>query len=419
MVNHPIWTRRRPLVACAFAAALTLGSVPLGAAAAASSPLDAAPAQASPPGQMGKVGPWCGRGASQAQVEEVDGIWQATAYGESVYRGGSMQAAVQAGVDHLDEERTEQHRVVVRGDGTMAADEAIELDSHTSLEVCGTIHVEGNEDDFDYDDHTGVVTIRHAEDVSVPYLKVTGEPNFGVYLRTSSDVDFGQIDLRLDGGLGMRLDSRDDDAVREARNITIDQVYVSGTEAHGVETYGVDGLRIGNVTAVNTGYSGLLLNDTVNADIDSVVGYGAAAGTGYATFRTANQNGQVDGAYPTNIRVGEIQAHSGGRGIFCVSESGGLEVERLYISQTDNDAMLLENCHNLTLASQSGVIEGPGEIFIAAREEFDNNTDITLQNLQLRDSGVTEVICAENTVLENLRFIRSEADTCAAQEATR
>src|SRR5690606_35008606 len=128
-------------------------------------------------------------------------------------------------------------RVVVRGSGSMSASSSIDLPSHTSLEVCGTIDVTGSASG-----NNAPIRIRHARDVSVPHLSLTGAPYFGVWVRTSSDVHLGQIDLRLSGGLGIRIDSRDDDAVREARNIRIDDVYVSGTNNHGVETYGVDGL---------------------------------------------------------------------------------------------------------------------------------------------------------------------------------
>lgn len=354
----------------------------------------------------------CSVKGADAKVLRNGDTWRAINNGDTVHQGYAMAEAMQAAVDSLTEGRTEQESVVVRGSGTMPADAAVDLPSHTSFSVCGTINVTGNESNFSYEDHTGVVRIRHAENVSVPFLSVTGNPNFGVYLRTSSDVHFGQMDLQLSGGQGMRIDSRDDDSVREARNITIDDVFVSGTESHGVETYGVDGLTIGTVTAVDTGYSGLLLNDTVNADIERVVGNGAATGTGYATFRTANRNGQIDGEYPTNIRVGELIAEGGGRGFFCVSESGGLEIENLTISGTGSNAMLIENCHNITLASEQGYVSGPGDLRISARSEFANTSDIRFANLTLENTAINESPCGENITAENLTLIDSEVNLC-------
>ncbi|MGN9768562.1 hypothetical protein ACTMS2_25770 [Micromonospora sp. SD12] len=38
--------------------------------------------------------------------------------------------------------------------------------------------------------------------------------------------------------------------------------------------------------------------------------------------------------YPTNVRVGTVRARGGGRGIFCVSESGGAAIDRADIADT-------------------------------------------------------------------------------------
>ena len=75
-------------------------------------------------------------------------------------------------------------------------------------------------------------------------------------------VVLGQIDMRLSGGLGVRIDNRGDTS-QWTRNVRIDTVYVSGAGSHAVETYGVDGITIGTVTARNVGESGLLLNQTI------------------------------------------------------------------------------------------------------------------------------------------------------------
>lgn len=48
----------------------------------------------------------------------------------------------------------------------------------------------------------------------------------GIFLRNVTNVVLGQLDLRLSGGLGVRIDNRGDTSVR-SRNIRIDNVYVS------------------------------------------------------------------------------------------------------------------------------------------------------------------------------------------------
>ena len=149
---------------------------------------------------------------------------------------------------------------------------------------------------------------RGTTDVEVQHLNLTGTPLYGIFMRNVNNLILGQIDMRLSAGLGVRIDNHGGDRAVKVRNIRIDNVYVSGAGSHAVETYGVDGITIGTVTARNVGESGLLLNDTINATIGTVDAENAGAGTGYAAFRMANRNGRVGSSYPTNIRVGTVRA---------------------------------------------------------------------------------------------------------------
>ena len=393
--------RRRALLGAALATVLAAG------AAVLTAPGSAAPALAAEPAAEQALAA-CGDSGSHAEVTQNGSTYTAHAGGTTLYQGGDMLTAMRAAVDGLTPGRTHRERVVVRASGSMPADTSLDLPSHTSLEVCGTINVTGTPTA-----NNAAVRIRHENDVAVPHLTLTGHPYFGVWVQTSSDIHLGQIDMRLSGGLGVRIDSRDDgDAVRDARNIRIDDVYVSGTDNHGVETYGVDGLTIGTVTARDTGYSGLLLNDTANAVVGLVDAVNAGTGTGYAAFRTANRNGRIGNGYPANIRVGEVRARGGGRGIFCVSESGGLVVERVDIAGTGNNAVLVENCHNVTIAEQGGTIAGPGDIRIAARTEFANTSGVTFRNLSLVNTAFNENPCAIGTVLQNITWVNSQDNSC-------
>lgn len=76
-----------------------------------------------------------------------------------------------------------------------------------------------------------------------------------------------------------------------------------------------------------------------------------------------------------------------------------------------SNAMLIENCHNITLATDSGVVEGPGDIRISARSEFANTSDITFNNLVLRDTALNENPCGENIQVNNLVLENSEINT--------
>ncbi|WP_437079420.1 hypothetical protein [Streptomyces sp. enrichment culture] len=348
----------------------------------------------------------CGDGTYHAEAVKNGSTWTARRGGSTVHTGTDMRAAVQAAIGALTANRTSKERVVVRGSGSLSAGSRISLPSYTVLDVCGTIDVTGTGSG----DQAPVYS-RGTRDIEVQHLNVTGAPLYGIFLRNVENVVLGRIDMRLSRGLGVRIDNRGDTS-RWTRNVRIDTVYVSGASSHAVETYGVDGLTVGTVTARNVGESGLLLNQTVNATVTKVDAENAGTGTGYAAFRMANRNGRIGSSYATNIRVGEVIARGGGRGVFCVSESGGATIDRITLSNTGNNAILIENCYNVTLAAQSGTVTGGGEIRLAARSEFPNNRDITVQNLTVTNSSIRESPCGENITFRDNRLVNSAQSIC-------
>ena len=374
-------------VAVAATAAMTVGGAALGR-----SPASAAT---------------CGSGTGNAEAVLSGSTWTASHGSSTVYTGSDMRSAMQAAVNSLTAGRTSKQRVVVRGSGSIGAGVRVSLPSYTILEVCGTINVTGSGSG----DQAPVYS-RGTTNIEVPFLTLTGAPLYGIFLRNVSNVILGQIDMRLSGGLGIRVDNRGDTS-QWARNIRIDNVYVSGTCTHGVETYGVDGLTIGTVTARNVHDSGLLLNETINATIGTVDADGAGAGTGYAAFRMANRNGRIGSSYPTNIRVGTVKARGGGRGVFCVSESGGAVIDRVDIANTGNNSILIENCTNVTIAGVSGTVTGGGEIRIAARTEFPLSSGITFKNLTVTNVNIRQDPCGgANNVITNVTRVNSTLTWC-------
>ncbi|MEV1084497.1 hypothetical protein AB0I98_40890 [Streptomyces sp. NPDC050211] len=361
------------------------------------------PAHAAAPPQVAAA---CGEGSYQAEAVLSGSTWTARRGSSVVYTGSDMRAAMQAAVSSLTAGRTSKERVVVRGSGSISAGSRVSLPSYTVLDVCGTINVTGSGSG-----DQAPVYARGARDIEVQHLTLTGAPLYGVFMRNVQNVVLGQLDMRLSRGLGVRIDNRGDTS-QWTRNVRIDNVYVSGASSHAVETYGVDGLTVGTVTARNVGESGLLLNQTINATVTKVDADGAGTGTGYAAFRMANRNGRVGSSYPTNIRVGEVIARGGGRGVFCVSESGGAVIDRVNISNTGNNSILIENCTNVNIAAQSGSVTGGGEIRLAARSEFPNNSDIIIQNLRVTNSGIRESPCGTNTTFRNNTLVNSSQNIC-------
>ncbi|MGP3749953.1 right-handed parallel beta-helix repeat-containing protein [Streptomyces sp. IBSNAI001] len=347
----------------------------------------------------------CGAGNYQAEVVKDGKTWTARRGSTVLYKGTDMFTAMNAGLDGLTASRTAKERLVVRGSGTISASERLKLPSYTALDVCGTINATGA-----VATDTAPIYSRGTTDVEVQHAKITGAPMYGMFFRSVDNLTLGQIDMRLSGGLGIRIDSGDSET--PATNTRIDDVYVSGAASHAVETAGLDDVTIGTVTARDVGEAGLLLNTTTHAEVGTVDADNVGAGTGYAAFRMANRNGRIGDSYTTNVHVEKVIARGGGRGIFCVSESGGAVIDSVDIADTGNNSILLENCYNVTIGAEGGTVDGGGEIRIAAREEFANTRDVTLENLTVIDSAITESPCGENTVIKNLKLVNTTQNIC-------
>ncbi len=401
---------RGAVIATVLALGAAMISVAAPQAGASAGPARSAPASAGTsqtPASSASQAASCGSLSYDADAVQSGSTWTAHHGSTTVYTGSDMLAAMQAAVNSLSSGRTSKQNVVVRGSGNVSASSKLSLPSYTLLDVCGTINVTGSGSG-----DLAPIYSRGTHDVEVPHVNITGTPVYGIFMRSVSNLTLGQIDIRVSSGLGVRIDNYGDTSVF-AKNVKIDSVYVSGTSTHGVETYGVDGITIGTVTARNVHDSGLLLNETINATVGTVDADGAGAGTGYAAFRMANRNGRVGDSYPTNIHVGTVIARGGGRGIFCVSESGGAVIDRVDIANTGNNAILLENCYNVTIASQSGTVNGGGEIRVAARDEFAPSSDIKLENMTVSNTNITWSPCVgSNITITNVTQVNSSLSWC-------
>ncbi|KXX80354.1 hypothetical protein MMYC01_204664 [Madurella mycetomatis] len=321
----------------------------------------------------------CGAGSPDATVTGSGNSFRAARGSNTVYQGSDYRAAIQAAVDSI----SSGQRVAVMASGSIGAS-TISIGSGKIFEGCGTINV-GNRAG------RGAIESLNTADVQIPYLTMTGNPYFGLRFYGTRNLSLGRITMNLSGGLGIRFDR--DEAANS--NVKMDVISVTGAGSHAVETWNIDGLNINQVIARNVGESGLLLQATRNAWVGLVDGNNVATGTGYATFRMANNNGQqANGNYNTNVYIDKVVSRGGGRGIFCVSRSGGVVIESIDLADNGNNAILIENCYNVSI--RGGTVNGGGEVRLAARSEFPNNRDIWI-TLTVNNNSVRESPCGENT----------------------
>lgn len=322
----------------------------------------------------------CGS-APDATVDGADGAYTASMGSEVVYEGADYLVAIQTALDTIAEGQT----VSVIADGSIG-EGTISISSGKTFEGCGII-------DAGFNSGRGAIESLDTADVSIPYLTMTGAPYFGMRFYGTSGLSLGEITMNLSGGLGIRFE-RDEAG---STDVSMGTITVTGAGSHAVETWNIDGLTIGSVIARDVGECGLLIQETTNAQIGLVDGDNVAAGNGYATFRMANNNGQTsDGGYEPNVFVDSVVSRGGGRGIFCVSQSGAAVIESIDLADNENNAILIENCYNVAI--NSGTVNGGGEVRISARDEFPNTSDIAL-NIEVNDNTVRESPCGENMSL--------------------
>ncbi|KAI1391572.1 ricin B lectin:Parallel beta-helix [Hypoxylon trugodes] len=321
----------------------------------------------------------CGSGTPDATVTGSGSSFKANKGSTSVYSGSDYRAAIQAALDSI----SSGQRVAVMASGSIGAN-TITISSGKTFEGCGTIDT-GNRAGH------GAIESLGTSDVKIPYLTMTGNPYFGLRFYGTKNLVLGQITMNLSGGLGIRFDR---DAAANS-NVKIDTVKVTGAGSHAVETWNIDGLNITQVIAKDVGECGLLLQKTTNAWVGLVDGDNVAKGTGYATFRMANNNGQNSNSnYNTNVYIDKVKSRGGGRGIFCVSQSGAAVIKEVDLASNGNNAILIENCYNVSI--RGGKVDGGGEVRLAARDEFPNNKDIWI-TLTVDNNSVRESPCGDNT----------------------
>lgn len=276
-----------------------------------------------------------------AEVHREGGIWHASVNGANVYNGPRMFDAVNAAIDNLN-----GGTVNIRNSGDSGPDGgdvyAIRPTPGTVLDFHGhTVHANGG--------HLVVpVYCDRRDNITVRNLRVTGNPRYGVWFRGCSNITLHNItmDLTRDNpvGLGIRVDA----STGPARQLTISgNIDIRGAAGHGIETYSVDGFEIDDVTIMNTGGSGVLLNDSRNGTVGHVVGHYNNPTGGYATFRVANNNGP-------NVRVASVYSRNSGRGFFSVSGSRGTTIQYVDIANTRAQGIFLEDA--LTTHVRSGVV---------------------------------------------------------------
>jgi len=307
----------------------------------------------------------------------------------------AMRAALGSGGTSENDKRT----VLLVDDGTLPSNEQLRVSSNTVLNACGTITVVDPTGGSD----RSPIYARGASHIDLPHLTLRGNAQYGCFFREAEHVHIGIADIRLEGGLGIRIDNNpggndwgnsSNNAARVA-GFQFDDVYVENVSM-GVEFYGVEDITIGKVVARDTSEAGLMLNNSVDAEIGLVDGERVSPNAGYAVFRMANDNGKDwdTETHPMNIHVGKVIARdsggSNGQGIFCLTDSGGVTIDEVDLEDTASNSIWLEWCTNVQIgnASTPSRIVNSGNVMISYGTDTRMSNDLVLENIAISGTNI-------------------------------
>ncbi|MBN2544738.1 MAG: right-handed parallel beta-helix repeat-containing protein [Spirochaetes bacterium] len=258
----------------------------------------------------------------------------------TVYTGSRFFDACNACINNMD-----SGTLVIKNSGESGAGTgniyAIKPKSNMVLDFSGTT-VTCNGDAY-------IVPVQadNKTNITVKNITVTGTPRYAFWFRTCSNITFENITINTTSGLGIRVD---DSKGGWSTNLKIQgNINIQRCGSMGIETYGVDGFTIGNVTANNTGECGVLLNKSKNGSVGTVTGNYNCRGGGYATFRVANSNGP-------NVTCTKVYSRNSGRGFFSVSGSNGTTVGSVDIANNTSHGIFLEDASNTRV--NGGTVSG-------------------------------------------------------------
>lgn len=345
----------------------------------------------------------------EAEVIRSDEVWKARVGAVTLYSGLDMIEAIQAASNGLTPDRNWKETVHIRASGKVGDETAgpgliaVRVPSYTILDFHeNTVHVEGSS-------NNSIIPVRAQEvqHIEVRNLRVIGNPRFGLFMKGCQNVVLSNIHLSLGptktstetGGGGIRTEGGDRAwSGTVNRDFVLEDIVVENTRGHGVELWRTDGLTVGTITTRNTGYAGLLLNQTRNARIQLVDAFRANYGGGYAGFRTANDAGP-------NIEVGKVIAIECGRGVFTVSGSQGITIHEVEIARSSGHGMLIEDTKDFVVHGGTITDCGAEGIRINSRRlgqgpgaDHHPASNVTVQNLRISGCpwGVRETLPRSN-----------------------
>ena len=292
------------------------------------------------------------RDADRVVWKDDDGVFHADGRDGPVASGEDVIEVTQAAVDSLTEGRDWKEKVALVSPGTVAYNggdfRGIELPSYTVLDAAAPITCE-----YEAGEYSNVIPVRatDADHVEVSRLTVKGGPWMAIRFQRCSNVRIGHVDVLYapdaDTNDGVRLDNGYDIGTPErCEDVRIESVYLENGGHHAVETYGVNRLQVDRVVGNELGGCVVLLNQTSDATVNSVIGKSPGGPPGYPTFRLAN--------FCNNVSVGQVVSRGGMKGIMLLTARNA-SIGEVNIVGAEDSGIFVSASYDVTVSG--GVIK--------------------------------------------------------------
>jgi len=286
---------------------------------------------------------------ASGEVVKIGNDFRATVNGVQKYLGTDYIAAINAAIGGLTAGRTTKEWVTIKNSGSSGNSggsvKAVNMQSYTGLDFSNVTFTCNSNDLL-------IVPVQadRKTQIEVKNLKVAGNPRYGIWFKGCTNMIISNITMNLTNGSGQYgLGIRVDHSTAATSNLTINgNININGGDMS-IETYGLDGFSIGNVTSSNNYGCGVLLNQSKNGSVGTVTGNYNCNGGGYATFRVANNNGP-------NVTCAKVYSRNSGRGFFSVSGSNGTTVSTVDIANSTSHGIFLEDATNTKV--NAGTVSG-------------------------------------------------------------
>ena len=248
---------------------------------------------------------------------------------------------------------------------------------------------------------------RQVHDSSIRNLIFIGMPTYSIFIAQSYQIMMNNIYVGVAkgethaAGIGIRAQSQANaianvDLSRWAHDLYFENLRFDGTEEHGIETFNVYNIYMGTIKITDASVGcGVLLNCSYNAWINNIIAIRCCTSATYAALRLANDCGP-------NINVHYVYGEACGNGIFLVSSSNGITIDKINLVNTHSSAVYVGGSAGLYI--KSGIIQSNGNTLTYCNKngEIGTTTASTGNGIFLVNGSSSQFMPQWNDIFENI-----------------